>query len=606
MTPSSISRTLASPRLPLAAALLFVLLVAPTVTSGLVLDDYSLRASALGVGDPALRTASTLDLFRFTRVDPTGRLAELDAGWLPWWTVPALRIAFFRPLASASHWLDFHLFAEAPLLMHAENVAIAVGVILAWSALYARLLSPRGETARWVAGLAALFYAIHPGLAISAGWIAGRNTLLSALFGSLALLAHDRWRRDGWRRGALLGPLALAASLAAGEAGVGAVGLLAAHAATLDGGKWKERARALAPYAAIGVLWGVLYRALGYGAAHSGIYVDPAREPVAYVRALLVAVPVNVGGELGALPPSMYALFAARALPALALAGAAAMAAAALAAVPILQRDPTARFFALGALLAVLPVSATLPNDRNLAFVSGCLYGLSAQIVALAGATPSILRRAYAAYLLLLHLVAGPPSTVASGRSMMRMGELSETALAALRDDEALRGRTVVVVNPAAQHMMLPLLLGNLGTQRPSPARLLTLAPGTAPIEITRTGERTLRLRFEGGMLPPPGTWPSIRGPAPLVKMEYLAQYLSSVVRGAEDRMHVGDAVALRDCRFEVLDVTSDGRATDVVATFERPLDDPSFRWFVFANGRYGPFVPPALGQVARVPALAI
>jgi hypothetical protein len=598
-------RCLTSRWLTPALAILFAALLAPTLASGLIVDDFGIRAEALRLGDAARRAASPFDVFRFADADPARRIARIDAGG-PWWASPSLRVAFFRPLASASHWVDFHIFARWPLVMHVENVALAVGIIFVWRTTYARLLRSTDSGGAWVAGLAAVFFAINPGLAFAASWIATRNSLLAALFGALALLAQDRSRRDGWRPGGLLAPLAFAASLSAGEAGLGTFALLVAHAVVLDPAPWRRRAVAFAPHVGVFLAWATLYRALGNGTAHSAMYVDPIHDPVAYVRGALIAAPFNLGGELGAVPPGFFVLIAARLLPGMAALGAIFVGIAAWTAWPLLRRDPAARFFGLGALLAVVPVSATIPNDRNLLFVTACLYALSAQLVGLAFDSRSRARRAYAIYTLFLHIIAGVPATLLAAMGMVTVGRFSNAPLAWVRADESIRDRTVVIVNPPAWLFVYPLVWGNLATPQPVPTHVHVVAPGIVDLTVRRTAERELRIHIDGGMLPPSGTWPAAQGPAPALKYEYLSQQITNLVRGTDDPVPVGDVVAASGMRIEVIGATPEGGPTDIVVTFDRPLEDDALRWFAWQGGGYVRFVPPEIGQQTTLTALSM
>src|SRR5262249_51857341 len=150
----------------------------------------------------SLSTALT-QLFVFARPDINREL--MDAGAVPWWTLDALRVAFLRPLAAFTHWVDYRLWPQSGLPMPARNIAW-YGVVCALAALAYRRLMP----GTWIAGLAAFLYAadvVHLG---SVGWLANRNGLMSVAFGLLALLAHDRWRRDGSRTAAVLAPFWLA------------------------------------------------------------------------------------------------------------------------------------------------------------------------------------------------------------------------------------------------------------------------------------------------------------------------------------------------------------------------------------------------------------
>src|SRR5690349_21493964 len=91
--------TMASRRLPIFLAAIAVLLSLPSAGTGFVLDDYVLRAVALGLGQQVGVPGSRFDLFTFFSDVPGERMRGLDTGWAPWWSGADLRLHFFRPLS---------------------------------------------------------------------------------------------------------------------------------------------------------------------------------------------------------------------------------------------------------------------------------------------------------------------------------------------------------------------------------------------------------------------------------------------------------------------------------------------------------------------------
>jgi hypothetical protein len=347
---------LADRRFPVLLAVAAVLLSLPSVGTGFVLDDYVLRAVALGRGPEVGVPGSRFDLFTFFSDAPGERLRGMDTGWAPWWSGADLRLHFFRPLSSLSHWLDFQIWPSSPLPMHLENVAIYAALALAVAVFYRRVLGPT-----WIAGLAAVLYAIDPGHAQSSGVIAGRNTMLAPLFGVLSLIMHDRARRDGYRPGALLSAALFGAGLLAGESGVSTGAYLLAYAICLDPeAAWARRLRALAPHALVGVAWLVAYKLLHHGARGSGMYVDPGHDPLVYLQGVVVRGPIFLAGQLGLPLASVFSAMSARAVLGLAAGGALFCAILSRLAWPSLREDPASRFLALGMLLSVLPVCAII------------------------------------------------------------------------------------------------------------------------------------------------------------------------------------------------------------------------------------------------------
>jgi hypothetical protein len=585
---SRIAAILSSRRLPWALAALASLLVAPSIGMGLVVDDYGIRA--IDLGHEKLATSATpFDTFRFTT--PAQVPGLVDRGVLPWWTSPQLKLAFFRPLASITHWLDFKLFPDAPAAMHVVNIAWLAATVVLAAVLYRRLLG-----VAWVAGLAACFFAFDPGHAVAAGWIATRNALLAACFGIASLYAHDRWRRDGERPAAIVSALCCAASLAAGESGAATLALLFAHAVAFEGPALAPRARALAPATIVALLWAAAYRGLGYGTAHSAMYADPIASPASYLRAAAIAIPINLGARLGGPPAAICTFLAERALPILALAGLA-FAIAVAAALARSRRDPAVRFFALGAVLAALPIAGTMPSDRNLFFVGFAAFGLLALVVQRAADARSWPRRAHAGWLLLTQLAIAIPSMPANARSLDVFARVSRDPLSRVLLDDAVARQTVVFVNPPSQFFVSHFESMRVGTKLPIPARVRALVPGIYPARVTRTRADQLAIHVDGGMLPLPGHWPPSAGPAPAFKFEYVAQHLGSFVRGRDEPMRAGETVSMPGCRVQIVAATPEGGPSDVTFTFDEPLDDASMRWMLWQGDGYVPFVVPPVGS---------
>jgi hypothetical protein len=228
-------------------------LALPSLWVGLQLDDFTIRAAVQERELAEGVSGSRWEPFTFLDGDPRRTRKAMDLGLLPWWTDPECRLAFWRPLTAVTHILDYRVWPDWPWLMHLQSLLWFALLLWATSVLYRRLI---GRThAAWIAALAALLFALDDAHAFPAGWLANRNSLLAGLFGVLALVAHDRWRRDGWRAGALGAPLALLAGLLAKEATVSAGGYLLAYALFLDPAGWRSRWASLLPYLVIGAAW---------------------------------------------------------------------------------------------------------------------------------------------------------------------------------------------------------------------------------------------------------------------------------------------------------------------------------------------------------------
>ncbi|MCU1282141.1 MAG: hypothetical protein JWM53_5687, partial [bacterium] len=512
----AIQRFLSRPTATWAAIALAVALVAPSLTIGLCADDWLQLLVARGLHPFGGLPASRLDLFSFVGHDARDTLLQMNAGVLPWWTDPEVKLAFWRPLSSLTHLADWTLWPRSPMAMHAHSLAWFALALVAVAALYRRLFvafggsgdSGSGESGSsaggvpWAAGLATLLYAVDDAHGPAVGWIANRNAMVAVAAALPVLLLHDRWRRDGWRAGAWVAPLWLAVALGAGESALAVTAYLFAYALCLDRGAWRSRALSLAPYVAVVVVWRVVYHALGFGTAYSGVYLDPGAEPLAFLSAmpsralfLLAGQLFTPWSDLAALWPFVSphaernALIFATVVVALFVALLS----------PLCRRDRLARFFAVGALAAVVPVCSTFPADRLLWFVGVGAMGLIARWLEL---RPRAWWAAIvAALLVVIHVVAAAPLLAVRSRSMQTVAKPLRRADASIPASETVRDGMLVLVNPPSDVFVAYIVILRASEGRALPPTRW-LATGTTAVEITRVDEQSLRVAPDQGFIP--------------------------------------------------------------------------------------------------------
>jgi len=338
--------------------------MAPSLAGGLVLDDHVLALGARpGAAPPAGLHVSPLSLFRFTTGRAEDNRALMDQGvLLPWWSDPHHKNAFFRPLSSLTHVLDF-AWLKAPWLMHVHSVLWWVALVLGVAHIYARIdpaaaQGERSQTMTRAAWLAVLLFAIDDAHGMTVAWIANRNALIAATLALPALGAHHRYLTQGFTAGRVLGPLCFALGLLAGETAVAVLGYLLAHAIVLDRAPIARRVVHVLPYVAVLIAWRLAFAQLGLGSAGSGAYHDPLGEPLGYARALALHLPVLLGSQLGA-PVADLWFWGAPAMQwmLLGVAGAGAMRVLGLAHA-LLRKDPVARLWMVGLVLSSCAVAA--------------------------------------------------------------------------------------------------------------------------------------------------------------------------------------------------------------------------------------------------------
>lgn len=96
---------------------------------------------------------------------------------------------YFRPLCQLTYWLEWQLFGLTPAAYHLGNLVLAAS-----AAALVVVLIRRYTGDAFLAGIAGLFFALHPYHSENVAWIAARSDLLSGLLVIGAALAYDRWR----------------------------------------------------------------------------------------------------------------------------------------------------------------------------------------------------------------------------------------------------------------------------------------------------------------------------------------------------------------------------------------------------------------------------
>lgn len=518
------------------------------------------------------------DCFVFVSGDPARIHREFREGFGIWWTALDSRTAFYRPLAAATHALDLRLWPDSSALMHLHTLLWFAALLGALGALYRRFLPPS------VACLALALFAWDDARGQVLSWIAKRNALLAGLLGVLAILAHDRWRRDGWRPGAWLGPLLVAGSLLSAEAGLATPGFLFAYALHVDRGSLARRLLRLLPTALVVVAWQAVYAARGYGVEASAVYVHPLHEPLAYASRVLVRAPLLVLGQLTPLGSDFSGLYSPAVLGGVLLLTAALLVAVARAAGSRLAAEPSSRFWLVGSALALLPVASTTPSDSNLGFVAIGAAPLLAAIFASFVDAPPAPRwpRVVVGALAICNLGLGPLllplkslSTLGLAYGLARIDE-------SLPRDPAITAKTLVVVSIASEGG--PYAVANYRDAQgiPQPGRTRLLATTFGELSVTRLDAVTLRLRPAGG---------------------FLAHDLHRLVRGPSRPFRAGDRVELSDLTATVTEISGDGRPLTVEFRFHAPLESPEWLWMRGQGLGLVEWTPPRVGETVVVPA---
>lgn len=561
---SSVSAWLSGPRAGRQLALIVFLVSLPAIRLGMIGDDYDLAAAV--AQDP-------LSAYAFWPADPEQlrlvRARGLENGTLAWWTSDHFRQRFMRPVASLSHALDFTLFRDAPWLMHVENSLLYAGIVL----LYFTLLHALGMPAAPL-GLATFFYAWNGHQALTVGWIAGRNTLLAAAFGLLAITLHVRARARESGAWLALAVLSFALCLLCAEGGVAAFGYLFAHACFLDRGALGARLLRLWPYLLVIAGWRVAYTAGGYGVVGSGFYRDPGSDPLGFVVGVANAIPIYLGSQL-TVPYASMAGLSTRATVIGLVASLAILFALHKLVLHVLVQDRRARFLGLGALLSIVPLGTTLPQDRLVFFVGLGVSGVLALIVHDRLRAESTQPKRGARALWVMHGLAQPLLFVP-----VLFGNMNQVMGGGARElDRALPRRAdahVVLLNGPSHlpvHFQRRMRLFRGETELPEVDMLYA---GAGEAIVRRVDEHTLELSVERG---------------------WVASTIGALTRDLRrDPFHVGQVLERPRMRVVVLAV--DERSAPQRVRFElRPAAGKPRFFYAWRGRRVAPVELPPIGH---------
>ncbi len=608
-------RTLLEHRyIPAVLAVVTVIIMFPAFKAGFIQDDLFHRTKLLGPSELPDRfydmrlsppDSGTLpvvlrDMYAIVPTDDAYEKFR-DFGLIPWWTAEDFRGTNWRPLTAFTHWLDYQLYPNSPVMMHAHSIIWFAAVIFLVAVLYQKLLEPV-----WIAGLAALFYLVNDSNYFPAMWIANRNLLLSLFFSILTLLMYHRWRQQKSVYAGVAVPFLLLLSLLSTEAGIATFAYLFAYALIIDRGSWRRRALSLVPSFIVIVVWRTIYNALGYGAQGSGFIIDPGHEPLRYAWAVVKRAPILLSGQWGCQPAEIFNFFSDYARRWNLLAAGAFLLLILIVFVPLLRKSRIALFWFVGMMLCILPICATSPMNRNLLFAAIGAFGLTAQFIGglfikESWVPKSQLWRVPAwilcLTLILIHLLLAMAGRFTAPRTWsFAFDTFCSTVDVGSQPD--IENKTVVVVNAPHPFLFLGLPVLRAHENKPLPERTRVLAPGFVPLEITRTGEQTLLLQAQTGNILSTDTSRKDLKP----NFVYIYKESNSLFRPDDLPFQTGEQLELTGMSVEVIGVDEAGQPTQVQFRFDVSLDNPSLNWLQWdweksGFGSYSRFKVPAVGE---------
>jgi hypothetical protein len=572
-------RFVLGPTAPTTALVLAALVALPFCFTGFFADDFLHQALLRGM--PGFAAGDRWKLFTFVNGDPALAQPLIENGPFPWWTLPTLKFSFFRPLTALVANVEHALVGGNAALLHVHSIAWYVALVAVVNRVLRRALD-----ASIAAPLAVVLFAIDDAHAVVAGWIANRNALISAVFGLLALLAHLRWREDGWRWGVPASVGAALLALAAGETAVGALLAIGAWEAALGPGGWTRRALALAPMALVGGAYLVVYKLTGSGAAGSEIYNDPLGEPVAFLTRAPPKALALLGAQFLGSSADLW-LIKVWLRPALVATGVVALGLVAWLLAALWRHFSHAERRALRWLLiafglSLAPVLATFPLNRLLlvpsVFGSGIVALLLAHGWRATGRAVRWASRALVVPAVGLCAVAWPVNAAVYGvGSAIQRSMALETAL----PDDALAGHVLVFVGPDPSAVLYTSMVRQL-YGRPAARSWVTISFAASAHRLTRRSEREIEVEVLDGHM--------------------LESVFEQLVRSSDLPVPVGFRVKLAMATVEVTALDERGHPKTLRVTLDQLPDGRTFTLARWDDGVLGPLTLPPVGEGVVLP----
>jgi hypothetical protein len=437
-----------------------------------------------------------------------------------------------------------------------------------------------------------LFAFSHMHLAVVT-WVAARNQLIAACFIVLTVLAYHHWRSKASAWHGWLAALFFALSLFSAEAGIAALGYLVAYSLALESHvPWRLRLRALLPFFVMVIAWRLAYNHLHYGSTDSGSYIDPGANLTRFLGAMLLRLPTLIMAQVFGVPAGLrngapmadqlqYAI----------LATCTVVFFIALGQYFKLWASPRARFYALGAFFAMVPVCATEASDRLLlngeigtGVVLAMLFALMLEHHRRQQGWSAKGARGVVGLLMTAHLIFFPVTTlVASVVLTIAVAPMLEDEPMALPDVHgADLNRHVILLNPPRASMVFyyPQIRHYFGYA--NPASIQALANGIQEVTVRVVDASTLEVSSPGG-------------------------FRDVLTRDTVTRpFKVGDTVDIGQVVVTVEQLDATGMAVAAKFHFKAPLKDQQWRFYTWVKDGYAPIELPDPGHVVVLPAIEV
>jgi hypothetical protein len=340
---------------------------------------------------------------------------------------------------------------------------------------------------------------------------------------------------------------------------------------------FRKRAASLMPLLGLCGLYLVAHSQLGYQTRGSLVYLDPAADPITFVRALGGRFPALVAGTFNVLPADLWSLrpeLRQLQVGAALLVGGQVLLLAGMLWKEATESEKNGIKLGLGGLLGLVPACASFPGGRLLlgaSIGSAMVLGVFFQVVLRKKAAAF---RLFLAPLLVMNLGVMPALLIRQTGVLAGMDAGIRHAVETAEIDPAKE--QVVVLLPSADlaYNLLSARKVLLGAPLPAAWWLLSAAPFDH--RLSRPSADRLELEVLGGHL--------------------LGDDSQRLFRPASWPMKAGDRYQQGSLQVEILEVDPVGPSR-VAFTFPAPLDDPRYQWVAWQEGVLRRMEVPAVGQ---------
>jgi|CXWL01.1.fsa_nt_gi hypothetical protein len=530
-------------------AVLILLLYAPTLGGGFMLDDHRcLRVlREYHAGD-----RPSPSVYEFLG-GGSANLREQEAGWYPWWMTEDLRYRHLRPLTEWMLYGEYRLFGDHALGF--RIVGLSMYVIGVWLVLALLRLVGRDERiARW----GSLIFAVGAAHAVPVVFISAQCDLLALVLALAAILLAGRFIAVGRFAALFWASLIFAAGLFSKEAVFPCAALPACMAFCFPQDRVARRRAvgATMAFAAIAAVWLAYYVSHGYG-ANTSLMLDPVHDTRDYLAQLPMRALLLLSSWLIPLNPFLleFQLDARQYLVLYAAIGLTALVAVTILFIVRHRRQRGVAAMALWPLVFLPVLVCTPPDDRVMVLPGVGLAFLSAMWMTLPRDNGSFRLRLIPFW---LFIVIQTLTTVGIGPLVQFMESETQRKLRHMAADgePLLADGWIIVVNNAYpfEGLFMQDRFRHIGLT--GGAMLLA---DTGVVRTQRIDDHTLRIEAAKGSL--------------------LTGFLGRMGTSHEMVRRIGDTSRVGPTTVRV-SAAGDGKATAIDVRLDRPLDWPGYRFF--------------------------